>query len=107
MLVQTATRPPRLWPAQTPTHITEAKVVTMGAVQGQTVPDRDQGNITDQGNPLSSPTHQDSMHGRLRMGAVHQRPVKVGILQPLASGVEGTPEVPFQAQEDLRETMTH
>ena len=52
MLVQTATRPPRLWPAQTHTHITEAKVVTMGAVLGQTVPDRDQGNITDLGNPL-------------------------------------------------------
>jgi len=107
MLVQTATRPPRLWPAQTPTHITEAKVVTMGAVQGQTVPDRDQGNITDLGNPLSSPTHPDSMPGRLPMEVGRQRPVKVGILQPLASEVEGTPEVPFQAQEDLRETMMH
>ena len=79
----------------------------MGAVQGQTDPDRDQGNITDLGNPLSSPTHPDSMPGRLPMEVGRQRPVKVGILQPLASEVEGTPEVPFQAQEDLRETMMH
>lgn len=107
MLVQTATRPPRLWPAQTPTHITEAKVVTMGAVQGQTVQDRDQGNITDLGNPLWRPIHPDSTHGPLPMGAVHLRPVKVGILRLLASEVEGTPEVPFQAPEDLRETTTH
>ena len=107
MLAQTATQPPRLWPAQTHTHITEAKVVIMGAVQGPTVQDHDQDNITDLGNPLWRPIHPDSMPGLLPMEAVQQRPVKVGILQPLASEDEGTPEVPFQAPEDLREIMTH
>ena len=103
MLVQPATRPPRLWPAQTLTHITEAKAVTMEAVQGQTVPDRGQGNIIDQGNPLSRPTLPDFMPGLLPVAVAHQRPVKVGILQHLPSEVEGTPEV----QADLLETTTH